>query len=791
MGRDAIQLIWSEDQDELIQSIMDWLESEFGPVCPVHDRLATVQSRVSLATNSAIVLVSDGAAADSAWQHTVRSLSEDVRVIPVGSFETADCNDPDAVPPRVAEINFISVDEHLLENLRDALLTPADFYELRNSVMVSAAAWEAAGRSDDALMPGLRATSRALRKTREKRRLETDPLFDEQLSYMEKFLDESRRHNKRVLLARLPNAIRMTTSVIVVIAGIVTLFMMLPMLRWAAHSNVSLAIEPTRQLASVTAIKALDGVINPLTTAYTRQELYDEMIACLDMNWINTPIGNGYRWALNDVALTNSPRYLWSADEDGAVALWDTHTGEIVDHLPLSDESVSAVGIDANGGLMAAVDGTGTFFLKAGDGDWQASGDSCELLYPGSADIEISNDGHAIVVTDGSALSLYGVDGSEATLLHAETFDDVLAVDPGSDGRWIVYDREEDGLHARTYDGPKLEEDATLPVAPHKTCYADAQDGLLLFADASGRILIRERDGSISPTGVTLQSPMFLSLRDDGLFAYHDRNAGTHLYDRANGIDLGTCLDGAAAPTWLDLNANTVAVCSNNLYMTQDISTYLPSRTVELTNAQEFFGTSDTEGGSIIRSVEVKNGCIVEMSQVVDGVEDTVIIDGARMSSVGPAQFDEGYRVGVANGASYYPTLQTAFNGTITLAGITRQVEGGADAVVLGTSDGRYYELIFSSNGDVSIAASKILPNRAPVEAVVLDDDACYIRDAEGLYWPVRLGVRSGDVNGLFNQFKGKLTEAFYDDMFDAISDNTADFLDLKRAPGADGQVWE
>ena len=75
-----------------------------------------------------------------------------------------DYNDPQVLPRRVQEINYILPDENMLVNLEDALLTDPSFYSLRNEVMLMHHMWENSGRDDSLLMASLRKSKFCLKQ---------------------------------------------------------------------------------------------------------------------------------------------------------------------------------------------------------------------------------------------------------------------------------------------------------------------------------------------------------------------------------------------------------------------------------------------------------------------------------------------------------------------------------------------------------------------------------------------------------------------------------------------------
>ena len=96
---------------------------------------------------TAVILISDSAVEDGQWQSEVRALPDKMRLIPAGQTINADYSNPDIIPTRVEELNFIRIDENLCSNIWESATIDADFYEMRNNVLVSMDTWLASQKS--------------------------------------------------------------------------------------------------------------------------------------------------------------------------------------------------------------------------------------------------------------------------------------------------------------------------------------------------------------------------------------------------------------------------------------------------------------------------------------------------------------------------------------------------------------------------------------------------------------------------------------------------------------------
>ena len=137
------------------------------------------------------------------------------------------------------------------------------------------------------------------------------------------------------------------------------------------------------------------------------------------------------------------------------------------------------------------------------------------------------------------------------------------------------------------------------------------------------------------------------------------------------------------------------------------------------------------------------------------------------------------------------PLSQITYKGRITFVALTRQTESGGDVISVGTSDGQYYELIIDLDGVISVSVTKELPNHAAIVSAMFADGVCHLLDANGLYWPTRIGMDMMARDEMYEQFAQKITQAFDASLLSTISNRTITRLDLQTRPGSDGRVWE
>ena len=158
-----IQIIYTDNDSGIASDLSAFLKQKVG--------------NSYLSNDAAVIVVSDEATADPVWQKEVRGLNKAVRLVPLGGIVNADYNDPDVIPPRIEELNFIRIDEDLHQNLWESLTIDQDFYDVRNTVLVNMNSWLLSDKSESFLMADLNQVKKSLKKTDEKLASETDERF--------------------------------------------------------------------------------------------------------------------------------------------------------------------------------------------------------------------------------------------------------------------------------------------------------------------------------------------------------------------------------------------------------------------------------------------------------------------------------------------------------------------------------------------------------------------------------------------------------------------------------------
>ena len=166
-------------------------ETQSGLVCRAFTALREI------AADSVIVFVSDAATANRDWFNYVNNVSDKKRIIPVGAIEAVDYNDPEVLPARIEEINFIRLDENLKANIMDSLTTDPDFYALKNHLLLKCKRWGATRDEGNLLTDTGRIKAYAATAAK-KLGEETDQNLRTQLNEIISYLEESRRYARKI-----------------------------------------------------------------------------------------------------------------------------------------------------------------------------------------------------------------------------------------------------------------------------------------------------------------------------------------------------------------------------------------------------------------------------------------------------------------------------------------------------------------------------------------------------------------------------------------------------------------
>lgn len=742
------------------------------------------------AVSSAVVFLSDSATEDQAWKETVGSIPAGFRVIPVGGTVQIDYNNPEVLPTRIQEINYISLDAAYLPNIMDALLIDPSFYSVKNDVLRMVDTWLLSQKDDSFLMPSMRKSQSYLRLFQAAASRARDPQVLQKEKAAQEFLRLSAKH---ALLRSVTDGLRYAKYLLYAVIGAAVLAALLfvrSYINRAFYSEILLGIDTRSENYVVNAIKTAEGLTNPFVPLSSKRQYYTYLSDLLERNWPNSPLGMGlYKWALNDVTASDDPRCLLTANGKGQAVLWDTYTGEITEREYVSDEPLAAIAVSA-GNARTAIDGTGRVFYSEPRKAWHYSGISCPIVWTDAVRIMISDDGQSIAVIDQSQVFRLSVNESKISLQWSLSFDEIRAAALDEQGAILCLAASRDGWFVSEIDASGSETRFALPVTLHKICSADMTSGKAVFADEAGQVWIWQRidPNTLLNTGLLLTGPIALCISDGDYLVYHDRNAGTQLYDYRQSIPLADCLPYAYAVRRLELSDNLVIGFSGSMIYSEDISALLPVLEITEPVLRTFSEKENADSGTVVRSVSIENEYMIKLELMLDtGI--IVMIDPSTRFFIGEAEKDDSLEDGFPEEYSYYSALGVNFTGKPTVVGIVSE----ADTVLIAAFDGSFYEVCIAEDGGALIASHTKVPSHSPIVRIHQTETCYYLEDAAGNLWQKRIGYKAarGNYSVLLSEIRDKLHMSVDDELISRVSPQIAKALGLHRFSAPDGKEWE
>lgn len=769
-----VHVIYAESESGIAEAI----------AADIRDRLVGT----SAPQETAVILVSDEATRDEQWQKAVRSLGENVRLIPAGQTINVDYSDPDVIPPRVEELNFIRIDDALHDNIWESISIDTDFYNARNNVLVNMDAWLTSKKSDAFLMAGFRESRKNLRIVQDKLRSETDEASRAQLEDMESYLVASKKRAKRTLL----KTIRHRAFVVLLVGFLIWLALsantILGYLRSASDEMALIGVERTESNAFGNVVRLLDGVTNPMVDYTTSSYLYEEAMRYLDMNWCSAPIGYNYKHKLTSIQLIDD-RYVQTSTDHGHQLVWDTWTGRITEDYELTDSGIRALYVDPENPITIVVTGDNRVLFGIGD-TWLSS----DYVYPfedGAIHIE-SNADRVLVYDSANVFSYERTDGSirPATYRRSDTmpFDEyeIQAAVITETGYSVTFEANGELYVIDTISGK--ESGWTMGIEPMPDCASAVRNGMVVFADKDGNVILFDANNDEQRAiGLRLPDPQCFCFVNDSTIAYHDGEFGTRLYDFRQRIDLGSAFSGIEGVDLLESNGTTLMCHYGNLYICQPIESMLPVREIDMDKVVACYDQTSAASDNQIHSIEITDDGIILMFLDDETRSYELALDGGHYTKVGTAISDP---IVLSEEATRFIAEPFTHAGHATVVGL---IDSGYGFVV-GADDGSFQEIVLRTSGAYITLGSFQAPSHAAITAIYETKDCYYVLDAAGNYWRARLSWPATEGGSLLvDQLNDKLAKSGFvtQELYDSISEQTRQDLQMRVMPGGDGKEWE
>lgn len=777
-----IQIIFTENDAGIAVDVLDFLRQKTG--------------NTHLPVDAAVIIVSDEATADQEWQKEVRALNPAVRLVPIGGIVNADYNDPDVIPTRIEELNFIRIDEDLHQNLWESLTIDQDFYDVRNTILVNMNSWLISEKSESFLMADYSQVRKSLAKVEQKLRSESDERFKSQLEDMKEYLSLSRIYARKIFHNTLRQ--RLGISALAVVFGLAVFFgiRIVRDLQRAARESALLGRTPTDAEAAEYFVLLCDGINNLYIDGVTRGFFFNEMTSYLDMNWATSPTGLNYKYRLYDPRLMGDERYLSVMSEQRNTVIFDTWTGKIKDTLMAANDDLKASYTDTGNNVVIVV--TGDNRILFGDPEshqWLTN--NTQYPFTGNSDIRIrTGNGYATVFDDQNQF-LFDLNG----------YRPVSYVTPKTMGTedYVIHDvrmYDNESVSAVEYEGDMsfyyspFDSPSTpgwhMGVKPKQDVLASVLQNTMVFAAEDGNIMVFNRAKTEFHTiGLKLPDVRFLQLLNDEILVYSDAKAGTHVYDITQQADLGTVLSGFEDIEYLGTGKHTVFCYAEGAYHCQDITDMLPKKEIdESIVLKRFSGTSPQDEGYLY-NISCQDGMMrfdMDVYETREPVRKTFYLDGSHIQEAGSAVSDP---VAAPKGTSYYFKEPLSYSGEITVIGV---IDNGFGFVV-GTSDGRFREFALDYSGSWYADSYLQIPTRSAVTEIIEAEDCYYLKDEAGYYWHAdkRYPSHSGNSRTALDKINKKLKIHGYfpKELLDSIDPQTVEDMNLQVLNGSDGKEWE
>lgn len=786
-----IYLIYTNQQMADAEEILYYLTEEKKLTVKSNQKNYNIlQSDNRIAQDSAIILVSDSAVEDEEWQAQVARISEDVRIIPVSSTRNADYTNPEQIPSKIKEINYISMDGKHLENIWDSLITEKEFYMIKSMLLLNKSVWIFSKKSEDFLLTDSKTIKQYLLLFQEKLQMESNSYFYQELFEITDYLTTSMKYSRRLLKRKIINYIKRINTVIVVIACFVLFRELLDLRNRLTHTNIVISVGASAEVAPISSIKLVDGITNPYISDEKRYELYQTLSEHLNLNWHNSVVGGNYKWPLNDAQIASDERYVWSANGNGTIAKWDTYTGKIVEKTNVSAKPLSSIAVSEHEKLFVAIDCDGYIFKKANDGSWEKSPRPYEIPFYSETDVSCNEEKNWAAVADTRGTLRWFDFQSGIDLIWEAQFDKIFCTELTSAGLEAAV-----GRNGALYDiyirADGTVDEIGIPIDIDSSCSMDIRNGVIVMADSKFQIVTWSRaEPEIKhPAGIVLSRPLCLCFLNDQVIIYYDRNTGTHLYDLKRRLDLGSILESAAIVSSLSASQNTVMAYTfaTTQYLTENIQALLPLDQLNSNDVYAVYTEKAMSSDGRIQHASIEHEYMIHVDLRLKERDITVMIDSANRFYIGEAQRDQSLVQTDDLELIYYVDKPVNFVGKPTVIGIAHDGE----VLLVGGSDGSFYELIFSETGRILRGAKLQIPSHASITAIYQTAKHYYLEDSTGTFWSTRIGYDSLTPEGAVAAVKEKLHCAATEGIRKSVSKETLKILDVAILPGGGIKEWE
>ena len=805
-NKQIIEVVYEGSRENYGAAAAEWLKKsgiaaeegeptrkESGLIC---HRFTALQK---IAMDAAVIFVSDEATANEDWKKYINSLPMDIRLIPAGQTINVNYNDPEIIPPRLEEINFIRLDERMYDNLRDSLMTDAAFYTMKNYLVVKSGSWRAFGYEGNLLTD--RKEISAYRAVISEHLInQKDEHFREQMKGILEYLDASDRYARKLFWSAVYRWGKRIVYTVLAIAVLIVIYKMSAYYKRASFAAIALSVDAESGDPVTGAIKMTEAITNPFMTDSAKKTAYEKFVSIMDQVWPQSPVGYMYKETILDAAIPEGSQYVWTSDTGGKAILWDTYTGQPELKEKLTDRELRCIAISSTGNTLAALDDAGRLYIRNGS-KWNNTN------YVSGVDanyVKIRITDNKLLIFDRSEAELVRSDLSDVQNFSAEDGTTVINAAILPDDRVLLVCSSEGELISYSWDGITLSPARHTAIKVTDDPETDILGETVITADENGQVWrFTEKETEQIP----LRLPKVLALRfvNAHTVVYHERNIGTGLYDLEDHYDYGGLLADFSAVNNIYASGEMLVMETAYSLMTVSLNDILEKNPSEEILSQAVLYEERTADADLNQTngmgperIRIEDNGVIQLEMELPDGPVTVTLDPAMilMNSSGH-HAKEDFAVLPPDEYQHYPDEPFTISGVPTVIGIrfvpaNEMTNRDYYYILVGSSDGGFAELAADpEKGTMTRTCLHTVPSRAAITAIYQTEDGYILKDEGGRMWSCRTGISTISTNGIYNCVKSKLHAGFTERARDLVSEEVWDKLGLTILPGGDGKEWE
>lgn len=800
-----IQVAYEHSCSEMGEKIVHWMtESDIAKLDekPTESESGFIVYHLTalkkIAMDAAVVLVSDEATGNREWHDFVKNLPMSVRLIPVGGIQEVNYNDPEVLPPRIEEINFIHMDDKCKVNILDSLVTDPKFYAVKNLLLLKYNSWFL-NKNKGSLLTGRKEIKQYQALFEQNYSEDKDEYLKKQIQGIQKYLKASNRYTWELVISAVWRWVKRSVWIVVAIIIVYALLKFRAFYSRAAYANKTLSLD-TKTDGSVTSVlKLAEMMTNPFVEKAAQTEAYQQYVELISRPWEQTPIGLMYRHAITDVAIPlHTTQYIWTSDAGGKALLWDTFTGELVSDVKVADSGLAAIAVSGSGNTVLTLDYDGHLYRRIGE-SWEATGWNSSVNVN---NLEMRIDDERALLFDSNRVELFTSENTYVFVAEEQGWENIGTAGIGTDGMIRILGVKDGKTVFLNWSGKAVLSEQSFDIENRSYLVMDIFEDTALVIASDGQVWLLKGENS-ERVPLVLPKVIYVRLINDHTILYHDRNMGTGLYDFAKNFDYGDVFSGY--PTTGELYATEdLAVFYNGFYIPFPIRDILRvgEESVDLSSAVKYEGRSASSdavasNGFRVMNLEINEIDVMIMKVLYQGKEEGLVVDPAHIIRSNRGYYSEKDAQLFDPNLHFYPQEAFSIKGVPTTVGIRfvpagRWCDEDLFLILVGGSDGSFTEVSVSqSDGTMIRTAYYQTPSRAPIRAVYQTEDGYILEDEDRNLWQCRSGKDTFSMGGLVHSIKEKLHSGITEpDMETYISPELREMLDLKSFPGGDGKEW-